>query len=149
GDGLAKPATTMDPPKPPVLRTKAADQPVKRTGQVAVFVSRKEKKIFVRQGMVPLFEMPITINEPDQPLGTHVFTALSVTDDGGMHWNLMTVPTDPVAMMEDRGSRRGRFREAPRPVVNVATKPVSSATEALDRIQFPKEAVDRISELLI
>ena len=54
---------------------KAAEAP-KHSGQVAVFVSRKEKKIFVRQGFVPLFDMPIEIANPDQPLGTHLFTAL-------------------------------------------------------------------------
>jgi hypothetical protein len=149
---LNKPNPTVDPAKPPVLRPKAADQPAKRAGQVAVFVSRKEKKIFVRQGMVPLFDMPITIDNPEQPLGTHVFTAMTVTDGGtGMRWNLMTVPTtNSVATSEDRGSRRhGRGKEAPKPVVQVQHQPTSTATEALDRIQLPKEAVDRISEILI
>jgi len=115
-----------------------------------VFVSRKEKKIFVRQNTVPLFEMPITFDNPDQPLGTHVFTAMAVTDNGaGMRWNLMTIPTDPVAMMEDRSSSRRKSREAPKPVVQVQTKVASTAAEALERVQFPPEAVDRISELLI
>jgi hypothetical protein len=145
---VVKPAPTIDPPKPAAPRTKAAEQPAKRTGQVAVFVSRKEKKIFVRQGMVPLFDMPITFDNPDQPLGTHVFTAMTVTDNGaGMRWNLMTIPTDTVAMMEDRGSGRRKSKEPAKPVVHVQTKS-STAAEALDRIQFPKEAVDRISELL-
>ena len=36
----------------------------------------------MRQGFVPLFDMPITIEHPDQPLGTHVFTAMGLTDDG-------------------------------------------------------------------
>jgi hypothetical protein len=149
GDDLSKPAPTMDPPKPPVLRTKAADQPVKRAGQVAVFVSRREKKIFVREGMVPLFDMPITIDNPDQPLGTHVYTALAVTDGGaGMRWNLMTIPTSDAAPTTDGRSRHRGGKEAPQPV-RVASKPASTAAEALDRIQFPKEAVDRIGEILI
>jgi hypothetical protein len=146
GDEFTKPAPTIEAPKPAAPpRTKAADQPAKRSGQVAVFVSRKEKKIFVRQGMVPLFDMPITIEDPDQPLGTHVFTFLSETDEAP-RWNLMTVPTD-AGYASDYPSRR-RGREAP----VAQTKPLkapSTAAEALDRIQFPKEAVDRISELLI
>jgi hypothetical protein len=76
-----KPSPTVDPPKPLLPSYKATDQPGKRTGQVAVFVSRKEKKVFVRQGFVPLFELPAAIDDPDQPLGTHVFTALAVTGD--------------------------------------------------------------------
>ena len=72
-----KPGPSLtDPPKPPAPRMKSADQPIKRTGQVAVFVSRREKKIFVRQGFIRCSIMPITIEQPDQPLGTHVFTAL-------------------------------------------------------------------------
>jgi hypothetical protein len=144
-DDVGKPAPTTDPFKPMVPRMKSADQPVKRTGQVAVFVSRKEKKIFVRQGMVPMFDMPIVIEEPDQPLGTHVFTAMVVTNDGaGMRWNLMTVPTD--GSMQIAEGRR-RFREPPKLVYS--SKPPSTPAEALNRIQMPKEAVDRISELLV
>jgi len=115
---------------------------------VAVFVSRKEKKIFVRQGMAPMFDMPISIDNPDQPLGLHVFTAMGTTDDGaGMRWNLMTIPTDGNAMPERSSRRHGREQPAPVPVTHL--KAPSSAAEALDRIQFPKEAVDRIGELLI
>jgi L,D-transpeptidase catalytic domain len=145
GEDLAKPAPAIDPSKPAAPRVKSAEQPVKRTGQVAVFVSRKEKKIFVRQGMVPMFDMPILIEEPDAALGTHVFTAMAVTDDGaGMRWNVMTIPTDG-SMLEREGRRR--FREPPRFIYS--SKPPSTAAEALNRIQMPKEAADRISELLI
>jgi hypothetical protein len=152
GSDVAKPAPIADEPAKPAPtqpRTRKFDpQPTKRTGQVAVFVSRKERKIFVRQGMVPLFDMPITIKDPDQPLGTHVFTALSVGDGAGMRWNLMTVPTDPVAMAQDRPSRRqGKGKEPPAPVVHLNAP--STAAQALDRIEFPKAAVDRISDLLI
>jgi hypothetical protein len=152
GSDSVKPAPALvDPPKPPAPpKIRAADQPAKRTGQVAVFVSRKEKKIFVRQGFIPLFDMPITIERPDQPLGTHVFTAIAFTDNGaGMRWNLITVPTDPNA---PEPSSRRKSREPLKPVVQVKPavhlKP-SSAAEALNRIQMPKEAVDRIGELLI
>jgi hypothetical protein len=149
GNDLVKPAPVVDPVRRPPARARAADQPAKRTGQVAVFISRKEKKIFVRQGNVPLFDMPIAIDEPDRPLGTHVFTAMTVTDNGaGMRWNLMTIPTDPTAAEPQRESRR-RSRHAPPPApVVVSGRPVSTAAEALDRVQMPKEAVERISEVL-
>jgi hypothetical protein len=63
-----------------------------------------------------------------------------------MRWNLMTILTDAAAMSEERSSRRHRGKEAPQPVTHVKSN--STATEALDRIQFPKEAIDRISEIL-
>jgi hypothetical protein len=143
-DGI-KPAPTIDPVKPNAPRLRSADQPAKRSGQVAVFVSRKEKKIFVRQGFVPLFDAPVVIEEPAQPLGTHVLTAMEVTDKG-MRWNLMTIPTDPSAPAEQRESRK-KPKEPSRPAVQI--KSPSTAAEALDRIQMPQDAVDRISELLI
>ena len=152
GDSVKPAPAVIDPPKPVAApKTRAADQPAKRTGQVAVFVSRKEKKIFVRQGFIPLFDMPIVIEQPDQPLGTHVFTALAFTDNGaGMRWNLITVPTDPSA---PEPSSRRKSREPLKPSRPAQTgrpaQAASSAAEALNRIQMPKEAVDRISELLI
>jgi len=151
GSDVFKPAPTVDPAKPVTPPTKAADQPTKRSGQVAVFVSRKEQKIFVRQGFVPLFDMPVVIDQPDQPLGTHVFTAMEVTDNGsGMRWTLMTVPTEASAPTEQRDVRK-KSKEAPKETPNPATrlKPPVTAAQALDRIQIPQEAVDRIGELLI
>jgi L,D-transpeptidase catalytic domain len=145
---LVKPAPTVDPAKPIAPRLKSADQLGKRSGQVAVFVSRKEMKIFVRQGMLPLFDMPLAIDEPDKPLGTHVFTAMSLTDNGaGMRWNLMTVANDLSLPPSDPREARRKLKEPPRPILHL--KPPSSAAEALNRIQMPKEAVERISELLI
>jgi L,D-transpeptidase-like protein len=146
GRDIVKPAPTIDPAKPITPRLRAAEQPVKRSGQVAVFVSRKEMKIFVRQGFVPLFDMPVVIDEPDRPLGTHVLTAMEVTDNG-MRWNLMTIPTDSPAPVDYRDHTRKRSKEPSRPAMQL--KPSSTAAEALNRIAMPKEAVDRISELLI
>ncbi|MCC6779642.1 MAG: L,D-transpeptidase [Hyphomicrobiales bacterium] len=162
----SKPAPAIDPAKPPSLRTKSADQPAKRGGQIAVFVSRKEKKIFVRQGFAPLFDMPITIDEPDQPLGTHVYTAMGLTEDGGMRWNLITVPTDGLPAPERKAAKSlsktslsktslGKTSLGKRPQIEAPVrtvmhlKPPSTAAQALDRVHMPPEAVERISELLV
>ena len=144
----AKPAgNAVDPPKGPVTSPKAAPQPPKNSGQVAVFVSRKEGKVSVRQGFVPLFDMPVQIDEPDHPLGTHVFTAMGTKPDGnGMRWNVITIPTQSNATVEKRRVR-GK-KDAPPPTVVAATPP-STAAQALDRIHLPQEAVDRISEILV
>ena len=145
GTVLSQPAPTVDPAKAP--RIKPAEEPTTRSGQVAVFVSRKEQKIFVRQGFVPLFDMPLIIDQPDQPLGTHVFTAMEVTENGsGMRWNVITMPTQASAPREQRdGKKRSKaaLDAAPRP------KPPPSPAQALERIQMPQEAVERIAELLI
>jgi L,D-transpeptidase catalytic domain len=145
GTELSQPASAVDPAKSP--RTKVAEEPITVGGQVAVFVSRKEQKIFVRQGFVPLFDMPLVIDQPDQPLGTHVFTAMEVMENGGgMRWNVITMPTQASAPREQGdGKKRSKaaLNAAPRP------KPSPTPAQALDRIQMPQEAVERIAELLI
>ena len=99
----------------------------------------------MRQGFIPVLDLPVVIEEPDQPLGTHVFTALGATDSGaGMRWNLFTIPTDGVPT---NPTSMRRSKDPPK--LPVLLKAPSSAAEALDRIQMPKEAVDRISELLV
>jgi L,D-transpeptidase catalytic domain len=140
-----KPAPAIDPAKPPRIKL---EEPIKRSGQVAVFVSGKEKRIFVRQGFMPLFDMPLVIDDPDQPLGTHVFTAMEMTDNGaGMRWNLMTIPTEPPVIVEQPRDVRRKSKEGAQPRVRIRSS--ATATEALNRIQMPREAVERISELLI
>jgi len=105
---LRKPPEARDPPKPSApANYRAAEQPAKRSGQLAIFVSRKEKKIFVRQGFAPLFEMPVTIDSPDQPLGTHVFTAMEVIANGaGMRWNAVMLPSRQLRTGEPTGKRK-------------------------------------------
>lgn len=141
--------TDPEPRKPAPPRTRTAE-PAKRSGQVAVFISKKEKKIFVRQGSVPVFDMPIEIANPDVPLGTHVFTALQATDDGAhMRWNAIDLPPDQGRAADQGGSKKKGRRAEPPPQPMAALKPQSNATEALDRVTIPQEAIDRISELLV
>ena len=138
--------TESEPRKPASPRNRAGE-PVKTTGQVAVFVSKREKKVFVRQGFVPVFDMPIEITNPEQPLGTHVFTAMEIQDGGGrMRWNAISMPAEHLARPVDvRSGKRGRNVE---PAAAHNGKAPSTAAEALDRINLPPEAVERISELL-
>jgi hypothetical protein len=132
----------------PVQAPKAAAEPSKPAGQVAVFVSRKEKKIFVRQGFAPLFELPIEIVNPDQPLGTHLFTALELEPDGShMRWNAVTISSGP----DSTSDRIRRFSKKTRsaPYQAAEAPPGPTATEALERVRFPQEALDRINEVLV
>jgi len=121
-----------------------------KPGPIAVFISRKEGKLFVRKGFVPVFEVPVTIDRPAQPLGTHLYTALGFKEDGAnLRWNLVTMPTSPPVERRAEptgGSRKAgrKDREAPA----LAAPPASTAAEALERITIPEDAVQRISELM-
>jgi hypothetical protein len=127
------------------------DEPPRQKGPVSVFVSRKQNRLFVRQGFVPLFDLPLTIAAPDRPLGTHVFTAMAVQDDGAaMRWTVVSIPSgtsQPTDHAGKRAKKNSHDRREP-PVAVVAPKTVSTAAEALDRLTLPAEAIERISALL-
>jgi lipoprotein-anchoring transpeptidase ErfK/SrfK len=127
--------TTFESAKP---RTKSValgeDKPLK-PGPVSVFISRKEGKLFVRKGFDPVFDVPVTF-EGDQPLGTHVYTAIALNDDGtSFRWHAMSMPGGATAV------KKGKK-------IEVVTGPAATATQALDRVNIPPEAAERISELM-
>jgi hypothetical protein len=57
---------------------------------VSVFISRKTAKLYVRRGFASTIEVPITIRDPDKPIGTHIFTAMARTD-AGLRWTAVTI----------------------------------------------------------
>jgi hypothetical protein len=125
-------------------------------GPISVFVSRKEKKIYVRQNFEPLFDTPITIDDPQQMLGTHVFTAMDYLPDGStLRWNVVSFPGEPPKVGRNAESERflarrdhGRRREqsAERPV---AAAPPQTPAQVLARIEIPQDVIDRISQLIV
>jgi Tfp pilus assembly protein FimV len=54
----------------------AARQVARELEPVSVLISRKTQRLYVRQAFEPIFESPVTIADPDRPIGTHVFTAI-------------------------------------------------------------------------
>jgi hypothetical protein len=142
----------------PFPQTRPADAGM-RAGPISLFVSRKEGKLFVRKGFEPVFDMPVTIARRDQPLGTHVFTAGRRPDGGdGLHWLAVSMPDHPVVQPE---SVKGRSVTQPEPAKGKPRamreeKPAEpsaealrrAAAEALDRIELPQEALDRILPLV-
>jgi L,D-transpeptidase catalytic domain len=57
---------------------------------VSLFVSRSTQKLYVRRGFEVGFEVPVTIRDPDKPLGTHIFTAVAPAD-GSFRWTAVTI----------------------------------------------------------
>ncbi|SFO79247.1 L,D-transpeptidase catalytic domain [Bradyrhizobium sp. Ghvi] len=136
---LAEPAPSVRPDLP------------KRTGQIAVFISRKDSKLYVRQNFAPLFDVPVTIAASDRPLGTHVFTAeADKADSNSLHWSVVSLPVAVRAAARDEDGRAVR-RQRGAAVIPVAAKPVitpDSPAEALDRITIPADAMAKINEML-
>ncbi|KQT29506.1 MAG: L,D-transpeptidase [Bradyrhizobium sp.] len=122
----------------------------KRAGQIAVFISRKDSKLYVRQNFAPLFEVPVTIAPSDRPLGTHVFTAeVDKADSNTLRWSVVSLPVSARSAARADDSRLARRRQGA--VMPIAAKPViapDSPADALDRISVPADTMAKISEML-
>lgn len=105
--------------------SKAADEAKLALQPVAIYISRAKQKLYVRRttgkpwpdgGEVfdASIEVPITIRDPDQPIGTHIFTAMA-NSGSGLRWSAVTIEGG------------------------------DNASNALDRITFPQDVLDRIA----
>ena len=151
---IALPAVPVPPIKPAEIARNAPKTPI------SIFISGKEKKIYVRQDFTPLFSAPVTINRPEQRLGTHVFTALSYLDDQShFRWNVVSLPGEQpqagsktlanasrieIERRLGRGRNRDEIVETPAPLRSPQTP-----QEALARMDIPQDIIDRISDLII
>jgi L,D-transpeptidase catalytic domain len=92
---------------------------------VSIYISRATQKLYVRRATHKKWsdggelydfsqEFPVTIKDPDKPIGTHIFTAVA-RDGGGLRWTEVSI---------DNGD---------------------NAKDALDRITFPREVLDKIA----
>jgi hypothetical protein len=113
---------------------------------ISVLISRKTQRLYIRQAFKPILETPVTIADPDRPIGTHVFTAIErSTDDANLRWSAVSLGGDrpPGATVELRGARASSGRDAePMP-----TDP-GNAKAALNRISIPQDALDRIGNIM-
>ncbi len=84
-----------------VEAAKAASEAKLALEPVSVYISRATQKLYVRRnthkpwpdgGEVfdSTIEVPVTIRNPDKPLGTHIFTGMS-RNDAGLRWTAVTI----------------------------------------------------------
>ncbi len=99
-------AAAKDAAKAAVTRqvdtAKAASEAKLALEPVSVYISRATKKLYVRRnthkpapdGGGEVFdttiEVPVTIRNPDKPIGTHVFTAVA-RNEAGLRWTAVTI----------------------------------------------------------
>src|SRR5690242_10689962 len=103
---------------------KAASEAKLALEPVSVYISRATQKLYVRRnthkpwpdgGEVfdATIEVPVTIRNPDKPIGTHVFTAMA-RSDAGLRWTAVTIDNgdeaknalDRITIPRDRKSTR-------------------------------------------
>jgi len=80
---------------------KAADDAKLALVPVSVYISRATQKLYVRRNTGKAWpdggevfdatiEVPVTIRDPDMPIGTHIFTAMA-PGDAGLQWTAVTI----------------------------------------------------------
>jgi hypothetical protein len=122
----------------------AARRAARELEPVSVLISRKTQRLYVRQAFEPIFESPVTIADPDRPIGTHVFTAIERSSgDDNLRWSVVSLDGGrrPGGTIEPHGRVRGA---GGRDVEPTPTDP-DSAKAALDRIVIPQDVLDRMA----
>jgi hypothetical protein len=80
---------------------KAAGEAKLALEPASIFISRATQKLYVRRNthkpapdgggeVFATIEVPVTIRNPDKPIGTHVFTAVA-RNDAGLRWTAVTI----------------------------------------------------------
>jgi L,D-transpeptidase-like protein len=115
---------------------------------ISVFVSRKLSKLFVRQGFTPLFDAPVKIQNPEEPLGTHVLTVMEFQKEGAaIRWTVVSMPEKLSRTSGD--SIKEHKAPAKRIIETSPPMPLpDKANAALNRVEISQDVVERISELL-
>jgi hypothetical protein len=122
----------------------AAQGATRELEPISIFISRQAQRLYIRRPFQPIWESPVTILDPDDPIGTHVFTAMERTHGStDLRWSVVTVddgrPRADVLQVRDR-QRGGRGQDSD---PNLAER--DRAKRALDRIVIPQDALDRIA----
>jgi len=144
--------TAVDAWKRAAETAQAADdliaEATRRRQQVSVFVSKKEGRIFIRQDWKEVWDGPVTIRDPERPLGTHIYTAVDVAPDGSnVQWTATTMPPEGATTETRRSKSKGKDATAEKAALQTSPAP-ETATGALDRVELPEGARERIAELL-
>lgn len=155
GDKAAADTSGTEPLAKDTSRLPGQEKPkpeLKREGQVAVFISRKDNKLYVRQNFKPVFDVPVTIAPSEKPLGTHVFTAeVDKGDSNLLRWSVVSLPvTARNAQKNAEGERATRRRKVAHTTAaeTISLPAPNTPTEALDRITVPQDVMATIAQVL-
>jgi lipoprotein-anchoring transpeptidase ErfK/SrfK len=124
---------------------KAANEAKLAIEPVSIFISRATQKLYVRRNTHKRWpdggevfdasiEVPVTIRNPDRPIGTHVFTAMA-RKGVGLRWTVVTIDNgddaknalDRITIPQDVLDRIAQTA-LPRSSIVVSDEPLSSET---------------------
>jgi L,D-transpeptidase catalytic domain len=126
-----------------VAAIEAARKAARDLEPVSVFISRKTQRLYVRQALQPVLEIPVTVQDADRPIGTHIFTALERAGTN-IRWSLVSlVGGSPGG---SAGEPHGSVRKDRDRAVGATAADLESAKAALGRITIPQDSLDLIAE---
>jgi hypothetical protein len=127
----------------------------RKLSPVSVFVSRKMQRFYVRQANLPVMEGPADIANPNDTIGSFVYTALDYKDASAqeMRWSVVSLykslgdmPRSAAPDVKPNDKPPAQRRQTRGEAVPADVK---GATAALDRIKLPEDAKQRIAELMV
>jgi hypothetical protein len=128
--------------------TKAEKEAQLRMSPLSVLVSKKDGRIYVRQGLTPLFDAPASVRDPETPLGSHLYIATAVDGDGAsLKWSVVSLPARRAEERRPRRRKMASIADQIGALPKLRGFP-SSPAEALERIEIDQDVRDRISERL-
>jgi L,D-transpeptidase catalytic domain len=114
---------------------------------VSIFISRKAQRLYVRQAFQEVLDAPITIRDPERPIGTHIFTAMD--RNGGaseIEWTVVSLQHGGFEhALADRRSPNG---SAGSQDVQLASTEQNSPEAALERVVIPPETAERVAQMV-
>ena len=115
----------------------AAKQAEKSVEPLSVLISRKDNRLYARQGFTPIFDAPVSF-KTSQPLGTHAFTVMTADEASGqLGWTVVTVPKRSDAPLYRSGSTV--------PSADAAAT-TASAAEAFESVELAPELRQRLDD---
>ena len=116
----------------------------RRLKPASVLFSKKEGRVFIRQNWKEVYEAPITFKDPDRPIGTHLFIAVSGDADGKVRWSAISVPSGGTPSDEPQRKHSKNDRRAD----NAPVPQGDTASAALNRVEVADDLRERIAELV-
>lgn len=119
-----------------------------RMAPLSMMISRKDQKIYVRQGLVPIFDGPVIIRDIDIPLGEHLYIATTTSEDGeSLKWSALSLSQSDKHEVNDLIKVKLDSRSKINHQLS-DNSPASNASEALERIEVSQDVRDRLAQRL-
>lgn len=126
-----------------------------RNYPASIYISRKTGKLYVRQKWRPMFEAPVTFANPDQPLGTHLYTAIDYSNEAKtqLAWSSISIPAGTAATAKpDTRSRLEKLKAKVAAETAGVPEPVAATRQtpqaALERVSMDASVREQVEELM-